>query len=156
MVWESPPHILSKVFRKFYKSNNCNKAIDYTRHKYRYWVIFTILVFTPLATVEGIVPNYFEKHMQHMAALPNHSVTVQQLSKSDSHHPKRFLCFNESPLKMLKMRFNSFQKLISFSRHLNFCLDFSVIWEKWCEQKDNFKIYDAATWLTKNCNTHIA
>ena len=63
MVWESPPHILSKVFRKFYKSNNCNKAIDYTRHKYRYWVIFTILVFTPLATVEGIVQLFWETYV---------------------------------------------------------------------------------------------
>ena len=37
-----------------------------------------------------------------------------------------FICFNESPLKSLKMHFISSLKLFSFSRYLNFCPDFLV------------------------------
>ena len=45
---------------------------------------------------------------------------------SDSHLPKNcFICFNESPLKMMKIIFISSWKLFSLSRYLNFCLGFS-------------------------------
>ena len=50
------------------------------------------------------------------------------------------------------MLFISFQKLFSFSRYSNFCLDFLVLQKKRLHQKDkvNFKIYDITTWLTNN------
>ena len=56
------------------------------------------------------------------------------------------------------MLFISSEKLFSFSRYLSFCHDFQVMQEKRLDQKDqaNFKIHDFRTWLTNNCNTHIA
>ena len=48
------------------------------------------------------------------------------------------------------------QKLFSFSRYLNFCLDFLVMYRKGLIKKINFKFYDVTVWLTNNCNTHIA
>ena len=42
------------------------------------------------------------------------------------------------------------QKLYSFSRYLNFCLDFFDYVAKQLDQKDkdNFNIYDVTAWLT--------
>ena len=56
------------------------------------------------------------------------------------------------------MLFVSPQKLFPFSRHLSFCLDFSVMYRKGLikKMKVNFKVYDVTAWLTKNCNVHIA
>ena len=56
------------------------------------------------------------------------------------------------------MLFTSSEKLFSFSRYINFCLDFLVMWKIQFDQKDfqNLKIYDITTWLTNNYNTHIA
>ena len=39
----------------------------------------------------------------------------------------RFICFNESPLKMMKNAFYFILKLFFFSKYLNFCLDILVI-----------------------------
>ena len=87
-----------------------------------------------------------------------------------------FICFNENRLRI------SSQKLFSFSRYFNFCLDFLVMLRKRFNQKDQvkFKIYDVhnlvnpllrnvvrflkCVWpfyniankgLTNNYNTHI-
>ena len=48
------------------------------------------------------------------------------------------------------------QKLFSFSRYLDFCLDFSVMKQNNCIKKDktNLKFYDITSWLANNCNTH--
>ena len=78
--------------------------------------------------------------------------------KSDSHLPKTkfFICFNDSPLKMIKNAFYFILK--AFSRYLNFCLDFCGMQKKRLDQKDkgNFEMYDVTAWLTKNYNTYIA
>ena len=73
--------------------------------------------------------------------------------------PKKIICFNDSPSKTMKIFFNSSQKLFSFSRYLNFWLDFLGMQKKRFDQKDkvNFKIYGVTTWSIKmNYNTHIA
>ena len=48
------------------------------------------------------------------------------------------------------MFFISSQKLFSFSRYLNFCLDFLVMQKKRLDQKDNynFEIHNVTAWLT--------
>ena len=53
-----------------------------------------------------------------------------------------FLCFNESPLKVIKNYFYFVLKAL----------------KKWLDYKDkvHFKIYDVATGLTNNYNTQIA
>ena len=38
-----------------------------------------------------------------------------------------FICFNESPLKIIEILFISSQKLFSFSRYVNFCLEFLIM-----------------------------
>ena len=72
---------------------------------------------------------------------------------------RQFLA-TESPLKMMKNNFISPQKLFSFSRYLNICLDVLVmnknglirkmrlIWNLWRHSL-------VTTWLTNNSNTHI-
>ena len=52
------------------------------------------------------------------------------------------------------MLFTSSEGLFSFSRYLNFCLDFLVKQKKRLDWKEeaNFKICDVATWLINNCN----
>ena len=49
-------------------------------------------------------------------------------------------------------------KLSSFSRYLNFCVDFLAMQKKRFDQKDkvNFKIYDVTAWLTNSYITHMA
>ena len=44
-----------------------------------------------------------------------------------------------------------------FSRYLNFCLGFLVIWEKQLNLKDkiNFKVYDVKTWLTNTMHKFV-
>ena len=56
------------------------------------------------------------------------------------------------------MPFISSQKLFSFARYLTFCLDIFGRVAKQLNQKDNvdFKINGDTSWLTNNCNTHIA
>ena len=46
------------------------------------------------------------------------------LLKSYSCLPKKFFCFNDSPLKMMKYAFYFILKALLFSRYLKFCLDF--------------------------------
>ena len=79
-----------------------------------------------------------------------------KMLKSDFYFPKKnfFICFSESPLKMMKM-------LFSFSRYLNFSLDFLFMQKKQLDQKDkvNFKIYDVTTWfhiITKHILPNIS
>ena len=48
------------------------------------------------------------------------------------------------------MFFISSQKLFSFSRYLNFCLDFLVMQKNRLDEKDNynFEIHNVTAWLT--------
>ena len=64
----------------------------------------------------------------------------------------RFVCFNVSPLEMVKNAFYIILKALLKS------LDFLVAYKKQLDHKHyvNFKTYDAITWLTNNCNSHIA
>ena len=60
---------------------------------------------------------------------------------------------------MMKNVFNiSSSKLFLFSRYLNFCLEFLVMKKNGLIRKDKviLKIYDIATWLKNNQNTHTA
>ena len=78
---------------------------------------------------------------------------------SPSKKIKHFICFNDSPSKMMKnASYFILKALSSISRFLTFCLYFLGMQKKRLDQKDkvNFKIYDVTTWLTKNYNTHIA
>ena len=56
------------------------------------------------------------------------------------------------------MLFISFEKIFLFSRYLNFCLDFSVMQNKWLDETDkvNFEIDGITAWLKNNDSTHIA
>ena len=82
-----------------------------------------------------------------------------KIKKSDSHLPKKicFICFNDSPSKVMKNAFYFILKAL-FLTYLNFYLDFLGMQKKRLDQKDraNFEIYDVTGWLTKNGNTHIA
>ena len=80
--------------------------------------------------------------------------------KSNLHLAKKicFICFNESPIKMLK-------KCLKFILKALFVLKiFKVLsWlfchvekKAWLETKVNLKIYDVTTWLINNYNIHIA
>ena len=70
-----------------------------------------------------------------------------------------FICFNESPLKVIKVKKLKnasylILKALFVLKIFKFCLDFLVISEKWLDQKDKvtFKIYDVPTWLINNFN----
>ena len=67
-----------------------------------------------------------------------------------------FVCFNDSPSKMMKNDFYFILKVFSFSRYLNFYLDFWACKKNRLIRKVNYEIYDVTVWLTKNYNTHIA
>ena len=59
---------------------------------------------------------------------------------------------NDSPSKIIKKAFYFILKAhFSFSRYLNFCLDFLVIQKTPLDQKDkiNLEIRDVTAWLTK-------
>ena len=51
-----------------------------------------------------------------------------------------------------------FLKSFSFSKYLNFCLDFLVMQEERLNKraKVNFKIYDVKTWFIHNLKTYIS
>ena len=80
--------------------------------------------------------------------------------KSNSHFPKKiiFICFNDSPSKMLRNAFlfhlkSSFVlKMFEFLSWLFGHVGKRFGWK----DKVNFATYDVATWLTKNYNRHIA
>ena len=58
---------------------------------------------------------------------------------------------------MMKNAFISPQKLFSFPRYLDFCLDFLVMQQNDLNRKKvNFKFRDITAWLTINFETHIA
>ena len=69
-----------------------------------------------------------------------------------------FICFNESPLKMMNNAFYFILKAFLFLRDLQFCPDFFGYVGKQLYKKAmvNFKIYDITNWETNNYNTHIA
>ena len=64
----------------------------------------------------------------------------------------------ERPLKMMNNVFYFTLKALFVLKYLNFCHDFLIMWKKRLDGKDkvNFKSYDVTTWVTNNCNTHIA
>ena len=79
--------------------------------------------------------------------------------KPDSHLPKKFfVCFNDSPLKMMKNALYFILKalfVLKIFRFLSFwaCREKNDLIGK--IPKLNFKIYNVTAWLTKNYNTHI-
>ena len=54
-----------------------------------------------------------------------------------------------------KSDFHLSKKLISFSRYLNFCLDFFYHERKWLDKKAVFKIYHVMNWEANSYNTDI-
>ena len=68
-----------------------------------------------------------------------------------------FICFSESPLKMMKNAFYSTLKALFVFKVLNFCPEVLIKQKKWLGQNDkvNFKIYGVKTQLRNHCNTHI-
>ena len=84
----------------------------------------------------------------------NQYCCVFRMLKSDSHLPKKtcFICIHS-------LNFKNDEKCFLCHLESSFvCHDFLVVLKKRLDQKDkvNFKIHDVATWLTNNCNTHIA
>ena len=69
-----------------------------------------------------------------------------------------FIYFDQSLLKMMKNAFYFILKPFSWSRYLNFYLDFLVMQKKrfYHKCKVDFKLYDVTTWWTNNYNTHFA
>ena len=75
--------------------------------------------------------------------------------------PSKKICviwFNESPLKMIKIAFYFILNALFVLKIFKFLSRLFAHLEKWLGEKDkvNFKIHDLTTWLTNNCNTHIA
>ena len=86
-------------------------------------------------------------------------VTLKYL-KSDSHLPKNtfFICFNDSPSKIMINTFHFILTTISVIKIFKL-----LSWVFWnigkrlnYEDKVNFEIYGVTDWLTNNYNTHIA
>ena len=86
----------------------------------------------------------------------NWAVSMTSL-KSDSHLPKRIVCFNDSPSKMTKNAFYVTLQALFVLKIFKFLswLFGHVDKTTWLERKVNFEIYDVTAWLTKNYNTHI-
>ena len=75
--------------------------------------------------------------------------------------PSKKICviwFIESPLKMIKIAFYFILNALFVLKIFKFLSRLFAYLEKWLGEKDkvNFKIHDLTTWLTNNCNTHIA
>ena len=78
---------------------------------------------------------------------------LNRVLKSDSHLPKKIICFNDSPSKMIENAFYFILKVLFVFKI------FKVLHvEKRLDKKDevNFEIYEVTAWLRKNYNTHIA
>ena len=77
--------------------------------------------------------------------------------KSDFHLSKKLILFTESPLKLTKNAFYLPLKTLSFSRYLNFCLDFFCHERKRLDKKAKvyFKIYHVMIWEANSYNTDI-
>ena len=97
---------------------------------------------------------------QNINPSPATTLNVNVFLKSDSHLPDKFIfiCFIDSPLKMIKNTFYFILKVFPFTKYLNFCLDILVAQKKRFnyENKISFKIFDATSWLTNNYNAHVA
>ena len=125
-----------------------------------YLHLLTIMFVTILSIYSFIFANlsqYSEtvsKTPQNMHVCSSCNFFKARLSLSN----KKFFTLMKALLKWWKMLYISSWKLFSFSRYLNFCLYFLVIWEKRLDYKDkgNFKIYVVKAWLIKLYNTHIA
>ena len=74
--------------------------------------------------------------------------------KSDSHLSKNvcFICFIESPLKMMKNASYFILRTVLVLKILNFCYESLVMLKKRLDLKNmvNFKIYDIKTLLANN------
>ena len=78
--------------------------------------------------------------------------------KSDSHFSKHcFICFDESPFKMMKNAFCFILKALSVLKIFRFLSWLVGHIEKtaWLQRSVNFKVYGVTTWLTNNYNTRI-
>ena len=83
----------------------------------------------------------------------------QNSLKSNSHLPKknRFICFNESPLKMINNALNFILKAFFVLKIFKFLFWLFGYVKKRLDQKYkvNFNIYDVTIRLTNSCNTYI-
>ena len=70
---------------------------------------------------------------------------------------KFFICFNESPSKMMKNAFNFILKAFFVLKIFKFLSWLFGDVGKRLDLKNmiHFKIWDVTAWLTNNCNTHI-
>ena len=86
--------------------------------------------------------------------VPSHGVSSWTLILQK----KRFICFDESPLKMTKSTFYFILEALFVLRIFKFLPWLFRYVEKmtWLEIKTNFKIYGVTTWLRNNYNTHVA
>ena len=78
------------------------------------------------------------------------------LYKSDSHLPKKvfIICFNKSPLKMMKSAFYFILAALFVLKIFKF---WSWLWSYWKNGliEVTFKIYYFTSWLTNNYNTYV-
>ena len=73
---------------------------------------------------------------------------MQIIVGPSSYKKNHFISFYESPLKMVKYALFLLSNFV--------CTFWSYRKTSYIERYDNFKIYDVATGLTKNSNTHFA
>ena len=69
-------------------------------------------------------------YRENESVLHNTNSKMKDESRTLNFQKKYFICFNKSPLKMMKMLFIPFQKLSLFSRNSIFFVDFLVIQKK--------------------------
>ena len=89
--------------------------VDLWKHKNRAIKVCLWLISRKHAS--SAVFRFFYKKIIYKERVLSRTFTFQKIC---------FICFNESPLKMMKKAFVSRWKLILFSRYLNFCLNLSV------------------------------
>ena len=75
-------------------------------------------------------PSFTEKTNLFITTRILKSHTQKDESRTHNFQKKYFICFNKSPLKMMKMLFIPFQKLSLFSRNSIFFVDFLAIQKK--------------------------
>ena len=104
-----------KEMRIIKNKNFDEKQEKYQESKWKYKVAFF--------TATGIEVNHCKLWIA--ISFQEFAVKIVTSLKSDSHIPKKKnICFNDSPSKMMKNAFYFILKLFTFSRYLNFCLDF--------------------------------
>ena len=99
----------------------------------------------------------FSTHFNLRKLLPaSHFLMLSQIKVRLSLSKKKiyFICFNDSPLKMMKNTFYYIKAVFILKVFKFLSWVFSHVENQ--KYKVNFKIYDITTWLTNNYNTYIA